>query len=75
MGFAVVMFVWYVVKYFIVSSDEANRGAAAQYVMWSMIGFFIILSIWGLVNILLHTFNLGSNSPGSLTSLTNIFPQ
>ncbi len=75
MGFAVVAFVWYVIKYFILSSDEKNRGEAAQYVMWSLIGFFVILSVWGLVNILLATFNLGGSSPGALTNMSNIFPQ
>jgi len=75
MGFAVVMFVWYVIKYFIIQGDDINRAAAAQYVMWSLIGFFIILSLWGLVNILISTFNLGGNSPGSLTNLPNVFPQ
>jgi hypothetical protein len=75
MGFAVVMFVWYVIRYFIMQSDDTKRTEAAQYVMWSLIGFFIILSLWGLVNILISTFNLGSNSPGSLTNVQNIFPQ
>lgn len=75
MGFAVVAFVWYVIRYFIVQSDEANRAVAAQYVMWSLVGFFVILSVWGLVNILLSTFNLGNNNPGSLTNVSNLFPQ
>ena len=74
MGFAVVVFVWYVIKYFIMQSDDTKRAAAASYVMWSLIGFFIILSLWGLVNILISTFNLGNNSPGSLTNIGNIFP-
>jgi len=76
MGFAVLMFVWNVVRYFIFKADETNRGQAAQYVMWSLVGFFVILSIWGLVNILLATFNLGGNSSGSmLTNLSSVFPK
>ena len=73
MGFAVVAFVWYIIKYFI-RSNEGDRTEAAQYVMWSLIGFFIILSLWGLVNILISTFDLGTGSPGSWVSLKNLFP-
>lgn len=75
MGFAVLAFVWYVIRYFILRSDDVKRSDAAMYVMWSLIGFFVILSVWGLVNILISTFNLGNNSPGSLTNVQNIFPQ
>jgi len=73
MGLAVIMFVWYVIKYFIQPNDK--RSEAGQYVMWSLIGFFVILSIWGLVNILINTFNLGTGSPTTWTSINNLFPQ
>ena len=75
MGFAVLTFVFYVIRYFIMRSDDVKRSDAALYVMWSVVGFFVILSVWGLVNILISTFDLGSNSPGSLTNIQNIFPQ
>jgi hypothetical protein len=72
MGFAVLAFVFYVVKYFIMANDK--RTEAAQYVMWSLIGFFIILCMWGLVNILVSTFNLHPGSPRSWTELNSLFP-
>ncbi len=62
---AVVMFVWNVFQYFIKSDDVAEKKEAAQYVMWSVIGFFVILSLWGLVNIVKKTFNLEDNVPSS----------
>jgi apolipoprotein N-acyltransferase len=73
MGLAVVMFVFYVIRYFMRPSD--NRGEAAQYVMWSLIGFFVILSFWGIVNILTGTFGFAQNTPGSWSSFSNIFPK
>jgi hypothetical protein len=74
MGLAVVFFVYYVIKYFIQPNDQ--RAEAAQYVMWSLIGFFVILSFWGIVNILMGTFNLGGNTaPGQWSSFFNIFPK
>jgi hypothetical protein len=74
MGFAIVCFVWYVIQYFIQPS-ETSRTEGSKYVMWSVIGFFVIFSIWGLVNILISTFNLGQNAPGSWVSMSNLFPQ
>ncbi len=71
MGIAVVMFVFYVIKYFMLPTD--NRSEAWQYVLWSLVGFFVIFSMWGLVNILVGTFNLQSN-PSSWSTYFNIFP-
>lgn len=74
MGVAVVMFVYHVIKYFIMADSE--RKEAGPYVMWSLIGFFVILSMWGLVNILQNTFGLqnDTNRPAGWNSFTNIFP-
>lgn len=74
MAAAVVIFVFYVIKYFIVSTD--NRGEAGKYVMYSVIGFFVILTFWGLVNILQNTFGLQSyNQSQTWTSFQSIFPR
>ena len=73
MGIAVLMFVFYVIRYFIQPNDK--RSEAAQYLMWSLIGFVVILSFWGIVNIVIATFGFGStNSPGTWANLSQIFP-
>ncbi|MFA6315557.1 MAG: hypothetical protein WC648_04295 [Candidatus Paceibacterota bacterium] len=72
MGFAVVMFVFYIIKYFILPHDK--RSEAGQYLLWSIIGFFIILSLWGLVNILIGTFDLGQNNPNAWGDIKDLFP-
>jgi len=71
MGVAVVMFVFYVIKYFMLPAD--NRTEAWQYVLWALVGFFVIFSMWGLVNILIGTFSLDTN-PKSWSTYFNIFP-
>jgi hypothetical protein len=73
MGLAVVLFVFYVIRYFIASA-EGKRTEGALYIMWSVIGFFVIFSLWGLVNILISTFDLGHNQPGSWSNLQTLFP-
>jgi hypothetical protein len=72
MGFAVLMFVWYIIQFFLRPTDKRSEGA--KYLMWSVIGFFVILSMWGIVNILISTFNLES-SPSSWSQYFDIFPK
>ncbi len=74
MGIAIVMFTFYVIKYFI--KADAERAEGAKYVMYSVIGFFVLLSFWGIVNILQNTFGLQneSNNQSSWNSITNLFP-
>jgi hypothetical protein len=72
MGVAVVMFVYYIIKYFMRPTDERAEGA--KYLMWSIIGFFVILSLWGILNVLTNTFSLDNNKPASWSDFFNIFP-
>lgn len=66
LSLAVMMFVWNVYKYFIAGGDDVGaKKEAGLYVMWSVIGFFIILSFWGLVNIVTKTLNLDNNMPST----------
>ena len=74
MGLAVLLFVWYVIQYFIKPADSKGHLEATQYVLWSVIGFFVILSMWGIVNVLSSTFNLGSNTP-QWGDIKNLFPK
>jgi hypothetical protein len=71
MGFAIVMFVWYVIKYFIRTTEDHKE--AGLYVMYSVIGFFVILSMWGIVNILQNTFGLQNDAP-SWRTINSLFP-
>lgn len=74
MALAIVYFTWNVIKYYIMTNE--NRTEGNTYVMYSIIGFFVILSFWGLVNILQNSFGLSNqgNTPGSWASFSNIFP-
>ena len=74
MALAVLMFVWYIIQYFIKPNED--RAGARDYVLYSIIGFFVILSMWGIVNILNNTFGVdnASNKPASLNNLNNLFP-
>ncbi len=52
---AVIYIIWNVVQYFIKPSKD-DRKDAGMNILWGIIGLFIIVSIWGLVNIFTNTF-------------------
>ena len=58
----VVYFVWGVVKYVIADSEEAKKSGKDR-MIYGIIGFAVIASLWGLVNILVDTFDLDSTAP------------
>ena len=68
---AFLMFLWGVFKYFIKgATEEKSRIDGRQFVLWSIIGFAVILSVWGLVGVVKSTFNLqGSASVPSYPKL------
>jgi hypothetical protein len=75
MAVAVVVFVWQVIRYFVLTA-ETDRKNAGLYVMYSIIGFFVVLSLWGIVNVLSGTFGISNttNNPGTWASFRAIFP-
>ena len=66
---AFIVFVWGIFMYFIVSKgNEEKQGEARNLMLYGLVGFFLMVSVWGLVNILLGTFNLNSNTPNYPTA-------
>lgn len=68
MALAFLYFVWNVFHYFFVA--DANKVEAGKYVMHSIIGFAVILTFWGLVQLLINTAGL-NNSQGAVTAPIN----
>jgi len=74
MGIAVLIFVWFVIKYYIMPNED--RKNANLYVMYALIGFFVILSLWGIVGIIGNTFGLSNPSgPSTWQNFSNLFPR
>lgn len=58
------VFIFGVFRYFIAGgADEEKRKQATQMILYGIIGFALMVSVWGLVNILLNTFDLQQNVP------------
>jgi len=60
---AVIFIVYNIVWYFIKPDASESRREAGLNIFWGILGLFIIVSLWGLVNILVNTFNTNPDVP------------
>lgn len=65
-GFAVLFFVIGVVRYVIAPDGSNDREAGRKFMIYGVIGLFVIVAMWGLVGVLVNTFGV---------STTSVFPQ
>lgn len=66
LAIAFITFLWGVYKYFILgANDEKSLADGRQFVFYGIMGFAIIISVWGLVNLVVETlgFTTGGNMP------------
>jgi len=59
---SVIVFIVGVIKYISNGDDSAKREEGRNFIMYGLIGLFVIVSVWGLVGVLQGTFGLG-NTP------------
>ncbi len=53
---AVIVFFYGIVLYIAKSDSESERKKGVQYILFGIIGLFVMISVWGLVYILTSTF-------------------
>ncbi len=70
---AVVYFVWGMFQLFL-ASDEEKKEKAKNTVIYGVIAIFVMVSVWGLVNILVGTFGLKNTAPSGIDANT-VLPQ
>ncbi|MFM2330897.1 MAG: hypothetical protein RLZZ26_404 [Candidatus Parcubacteria bacterium] len=62
-GLSFITFLWGLYKYFILgASEEAEKAEGRKFAMWGIIGFVVILSVWGIVNLTRDVLGLGNTS-------------
>ncbi len=64
----IVYFVWGVITY-VISSDEEAKKSGRNRMIYGIIGLAVIVAMWGLVNILVSTFGLNSNTQVTLPTV------
>lgn len=55
---AFILFLIGMVRYFFMGGDEA-RAKGKQFMLWSVIGFVVLFSVWGIVRLLLSILPAG----------------
>lgn len=59
-GAALLTFLWGVLKY-VVATDDAGKDKGRMYMLWGIIGLFVMVSVWGLVFLIRTSFGLRGN--------------
>lgn len=72
---AVIFIVYYVVVYFIRGDKPEDRKKAGLNILWGIVGLAIIVSLWGLVNILIGTFSTNNAVPADRFPTVNFINQ
>ncbi len=68
---AFIVFIWGVFNYFVYgAANQEKRDEGKKFVMWGIIGFFVMLSIWGIINVLGDTFGISGDSQPEYPTFT-----
>ena len=68
---ALLMFIWGMFKFFILGGDdEENRGKGKQLMLYSIAGFVLMVSIFGIVNLIAN--GLGFSDEENIQNIPNV---
>lgn len=59
---AVAIFLWGIVKFITAAGDEAKAKEAKGYIIYGLIGLFVIVAFWGIISVLQTTFGTTDTS-------------
>ncbi|MEI6042619.1 MAG: hypothetical protein WCQ00_03590 [bacterium] len=62
-GLTVLFFLWGIFRLVFSAKDSEARTEARGYIIWGIIALAVMVSVWGLVNLLTSTFSLNQNIP------------
>ena len=63
-GLAVLVFLWGVLQY-VIRTDDGGKETGRTFMLWGIIALFVMVSVWGLVNILDETLSLDNATPSA----------
>jgi len=52
---ALMFFLWGIVEFIWVAGGEEGRKKGARHILWGLIGMFIMVSVFGIINFILNT--------------------
>lgn len=60
---AVAVFLWGIVRYVTAGGDETKEKAARGYIIYGLIGLFVLVSFWGIITLFSTTFGTDTTTP------------
>ncbi|MEK7588263.1 MAG: pilin [Patescibacteria group bacterium] len=74
-GLAVVYFLYGLVMFIMNSNSEEEKTTGKRHMIWGIIGFTIMIGVWGILQIVLDTLNIKDIDPkGGSVQLNNYSP-
>jgi len=61
----VLYFIWGVIMY-VIADDEEAKSSGKNRMIWGLIGMFVIVSFWGLINVLQTTLGVQNDSADTI---------
>lgn len=66
---ATVVFLWGIILFITSGGDEEKRKEGRQYIIFGLIGLFVMVAVWGIVSVLVGFFGFGGIGAPSLPDL------
>lgn len=63
MTIAIAVFVYGVVKYIAAAGDTEKMKEAKGYIIYGILGLFVLVAFWGLITAVVYTFGLQNSNP------------
>ncbi len=60
---AVVGFIWGIIQYFLNPENEEKRKKGKSFMIWGLITLFVMISMWGIVNLFSNTLGIKTLIP------------
>jgi hypothetical protein len=62
-GLSLIVFIFGATKYIFRGDSEGERKKGKTFMLWGIIGFFVMFGVWGIVEILAQTFGIDATIP------------
>jgi hypothetical protein len=72
-GIALLAFFWGLAKFIFQQGNEEQKTEAKKIMIWAVVAFFVMVSVWGLVGFLQRAFGINPTStPGQLPTVPGL---
>lgn len=59
---AVAVFLWGIVRYITAAGDEEKQKAARGWIIYGLIGMFVMVAFWGIITVVASSFGIGTGA-------------